>query len=321
MNDLFNLKFAIAAQQFRAEVTFKKVKELLDKNQIDVILLKGPHLGNTVYDSPKDRLYGDVDVLVRPRDFSIAAAALLAGGFAPLAFETFAPEVQDDFKHWEYRSPQDVTVELHRWLSGHDRFPFDEEGIFARAESFTFGETPALGLGTEDLLLHLCLHMGTSYFKVIERKHILDISLLVKKRAIDWNQFLWRAKQAGCKAIAYYCLQAARLQHGAVIPDEVFSRLRPCFIRRHWLEKYINPGAYPIYRFPDHAIEKIKRNMLFSLLDKPSQWLRFAGRMMRNKSKAIGNRRGARGEGREGRKRQRQGAKGKSKKVKGKSEE
>lgn len=295
MPNLTSPGLIISAMQLRAEMTFKKVQELLGQKNIPVILLKGPHLGATVYDSPKERLYGDLDILVRPKDFHQAAAALEENGFQPLAFSEFSAEIQDDFKHWEYRSPQDVIVELHRWLSGHDRFPIDDEGLFARAESFTFGETPALGLGTEDLLLHLCLHMGTSYFKVIERKHILDISLLVKKRAIDWNQFLLRAKQAGCKAIAYYCLQAARLQHGAAIPDEVFSTLRPSFIRRHWLEKYIAVGTYPIYRFPEHSIEKIKRNMLFSLLDKPSQWLRFVGRMMGNKIKAIGNRRGARG--------------------------
>lgn len=292
MNDLSDLNFAIAAQQFRAEVTFKKVKELLEANQIDIILLKGPHLGNTVYDSPKDRLYGDVDVLVRPRDFSKAAAALHSGGFAPLAFETFAPEVQDDFKHWEYRSPWGVIVEMHRWLSGHDRFDVDSEGLFERAESFTFGETPAMGLGKEDLLMHLCLHMGTSYFRAIERKHVLDIALLTREKNIDWIILLERAKQAGAGAIVFYSLKAAQLQNQANIPAKVLKKLRPWFFRRRWLEKYIDPGTFPMYRFQEHSMDQTKLNLILLLMDKPGQWVKFMGRMIWLKARMLVKKKG-----------------------------
>ncbi len=89
---------------------------------------------------------------------------------------------------------------------------------------FHFGETEALGLATEDLLLHLCLHMGTSYFQVIERKHVADIGLLLKKRRVDWPVFLQRAKKAGAGAIAYYALLAARLQENAAVPDDVLEQ-------------------------------------------------------------------------------------------------
>jgi hypothetical protein len=263
----------ITIQQFQAEVTFKKVRDLLTQRNIEVILLKGPHLGSTVYESPKDRLYGDLDILVKPDNFEQAAALLLENGFKPFAYDSFTPEIQRDFKHWEFRSPWGVLVELHRWLSGHDRYPIDSEKIFKRAVCFHFGDVECQGLASEDLLLHLCLHMGTSYFYAIERKHVLDVALLIRKMPVDWPTFLERIKRVGAGAIAYYSLMAARLQEGAIVPINVLDDLRPFKLRRLWLERNIDPTSFPIYIFTDHSLKRIKRRLLFPLLDRPGQWV------------------------------------------------
>jgi hypothetical protein len=277
----------VTVHLLRAEVTFKNVRDLLAEKGIKVLLLKGPHLGHTVYDSPRDRLYGDLDVLVLPEDFERAAAILLGNGFKPFVFDSFTPEIQRDFKHWEFNSPWGTMVELHRWLSGHDRYPVDSAGLFTRSEKFNFGETPALGLAAEDLLLHLCLHMGTSYFQVIEPKHVADIGLLIKKRKMDWQLFLQRVGKAGATAIAYYALQAAQLQANALVPAEVLRELRPGKMRRLWLEKSIDPGGFPIYRFPEHSLKKIKRRLLLPLLDNPGQWVAFFWRMAGTKMRMV----------------------------------
>lgn len=271
----------------RSELVFKNVRDLLAGQGIAVVLLKGPHLGSTVYDSPRDRLYGDLDVLVKPAEFDRAAEVLLENGFKPFAYDSFTPEIQGDFKHWEFRSPWGIVVELHRWLSGHDRYPVDSAGLFARAEKFDFGETPALGLAAEDLLLHLCLHMGTSYFHVIERKHVADISLLIKKRKVDWPVLLQRVIQSGAKSIAYYALLAAQRQDNAAVPADILRRLRPGNLHRLWLEKNLDPDEFPIYRFPGHSMSKIKRRLLLPLMDNPSQWLGFFRRMAATKLRMI----------------------------------
>jgi hypothetical protein len=287
MPTLTNPGLFISAMQLRAEMTFKNVRDLLAAEKIDVILLKGPHLGATVYDSPRERLYADLDVLVRPKDFDDAATRLLENGFTPFAFDRHDPEVQRDFKHWEYRSPSGVLVELHRWLSGHDRYPVDVDGLFARSVDFKFGETRARGLAPEDLLLHLCLHMGTSYFHAIETKHVTDIALLTKKRELDWDVFCKRAKKGGARVIVYYALMAARLQDGAVVADDIFNNLRPGFIRRRCIEKFIDPASFPVYRSKDDHIKIVKRNLLLPLMDRPGQWAGLAGRILATKLKIM----------------------------------
>jgi len=282
-----NSNLAIAAQQLKAEVTFKKIKEILAEKNIEVILLKGPHLGNTVYDSPRERLYCDLDILVQPGDFEDAAALLLENGFKPFAYDTFTPEIQRDFKHWEFRSPWGIVVELHRWLSGHDRYPVDSAGLFARAEKFTFGETQALGLGLEDLLLHLCLHMGSSFFFVIEPKHVLDIALLTQNRQVKWDIFIERCYQFRLRTIVYYSLRAAKEQHQAEIPETVFARLRPGWLRRRWLDRYLRPGTFPIYRFPKQRLTQIKIRLLLPLIDRFSDWPRYLLRLGRVYGKSL----------------------------------
>jgi hypothetical protein len=286
-SDADDARFAIAACLIRAEVTFKKVRDLLADRNIEAILLKGPHLGSTVYESPKDRLYGDLDILVKPDNFEQAAALLQENGFKPFAFDSFTPEIQSDFKHWEFRSPWGVLVELHRWLSGHDRYSVDSDGFFARAEMFRFGETEALGLGTEDLLLHLCLHMGASFFYVIEPKHVLDIALLTCKRQVNWELFVERCRQFHMMTIAFYSLLAAKEQQQAEIPEMVFAQLRPGWLRCHWLDRYLCTETFPIYRFPEQRYAQIKMRLLLPLIDRFSDWPRYLLRLARVYGKSL----------------------------------
>ena len=113
-----------------------------------------------------------------------------------------------------------------------------------------------------------------------ERKHVLDIALHINKRPIAWPVFLQRVRKSGARAVAYYSLQAARRLDGAEVPQEVFKQLRPGFFRRFWLERHIDAGNFPMFRFPEWSINKAKRNLLLPLMDRPGQWGSFLRRMV-----------------------------------------
>jgi hypothetical protein len=98
---------------------------------------------------------------------------------------------------------------------------------------------------------------------------------------------LRRVKKAGARSIVYYALQAARLQEKTIIPADVLRKLRPGKLRRSWLEKNIDPAAFPIYRFPDHSLKKIKMRLLLPLMDTPGQWVGFFWRMAMTKFRMI----------------------------------
>jgi hypothetical protein len=256
----------------RFEAIFREIKNLLEKENVPLILLKGPYLAHTVYEHPSERAYIDLDILVKPGDFKKAARVLLENQFTLLEEDDKNLATTAQTNHWAFRSRLGQLIELHRGFTGLERHPSDLAEWFARAEAFKFGQTPALGLETEDLLCHLCLHIGKSFFYLIEQKHIQDLNALIRKRTIKWDAFFQRCQETRSKAIAFYCLHSAKAQYGTPIPDGVSSALRPGKWRRFWLDKHLDVTAFPIYRFHARGASHARRRLTLPLLDGVWNW-------------------------------------------------
>ncbi len=259
-------------QDMRFEAIFREIKSLLEKEAVPLMILKGPHLAHSIYDRPSERPYADLDMLVKPVDFNTAARILLANNF-PLVEEgdkNLATMAQAN--HWAFRSRFGQLIELHRGFSGLERHPVDLDAWFARAEAFNFGKTPAMGLGIEELLCHLCLHIGKSFFFLIEKKHIRDLDALIRKRSIQWDIFIQRSYETRSKAIAYYCLLATQAQYGTPVPVDVFVSLSPSKWRLAWLDKHLDISVFPIYRFHELGVEHARRRLTLPLLDGVWNW-------------------------------------------------
>jgi len=256
----------------RFEAIFREIKDIFAKEAIPLILLKGPHLAHAVYKHPNERTYGDLDILVKPGDFNKAARILLENQFTLLEDDDKNLATTAQMNHWAFRSCFGQLIELHRGFTGLERHPSDLDEWFARAEEFEFGQTLALGLGTEDLLCHLCLHIGKSFFYLIEKKHIQDLDVIIRKRIIKWDAFVQRCKETRSKAITFYCLSAAQVQYGTSIPAEVLAALRPSKVRRFWLNKHLEVAAFPIYRFHAHGASHARRRLTLPLLDGVGNW-------------------------------------------------
>jgi len=270
-----NLHLAANAQDMRFETIFRVIQRLLQQEGIPLILLKGPHLAHTVYDHPHERIYGDLDILVKPDDFNKAARILLGNKFTLLEDNEKNLATMAQTNHWAFLSRSEQMIELHRGFTGMERHPVDLDSWFARAEVFLYGQTPAKGLGAEDLLCHLCLHIGKSFFYLIEPKHIRDLDVLIRRRKIDWNAFVSRCKETRSKTIAFYCLSAAMAQFGTPIPYEVQHALRPSKWRRAWLNKHLDVAAFPIYRFHARGVGPARRRLTLPLLDGVASWIPF----------------------------------------------
>jgi hypothetical protein len=264
----------------RFEAIFREIKNLLKKEAIPLILLKGPHLAHAIYDQPSERSYVDLDILVKPADFNKAVRILLANKFALVedGDKNLATTAQTN--HWAFSSRLGQLIELHRGFTGLERHPCDMDEWFARAEKFNFGETEALGLGAEDLLCHLCLHIGKSFFYLIEKKHIQDLDVLIRKKAIKWDVFVKRCQETRSKGIAFYCLRSTKAQYDTPIPDEVLAAICPGNARRFWLDKHLDIAAFPVYRFYKRGVEHARRRLTLPLLDGVASWITFLARAM-----------------------------------------
>jgi len=270
-----NSKLSANVLDMRFEAIFRKIKNLLEKEAVPLILLKGPHLAHAVYEHPHERTYGDLDILVKPGDFDRAARNLLENQFTLLEEDDKNLATTAQMNHWAFRSHFGQLIELHRGFTGLERHPSDLDEWFARAEAFNFGQTPALGLGTEDLLCYLCLHIGKSFFYLIEKKHIQDLDMVIRKKKIQWHAFEQRCRKTRSRAIAYYCLRSAQAQFDTPIPAVTIGALRPGKWRRFWLDKHLDVTAFPICRFHARGVSHARRRLTLPLLDGVWNWIPF----------------------------------------------
>jgi hypothetical protein len=258
------------------EIAIGEIQKLLASAGMPMLLLKGPHLSATLYDDPLQRVYCDLDILVKPEHYYPAAKILLANDFKLFSINRRRLASEKDDYQLLLRSPRGVAVELHCALADRDQFHSDVAGFFTRSEKFMFGALKTRGLGCEDLLLHLCLHFGKRHFMTSEKKHLLDIALLLKKKNVDWPIFLDRVKHAGCRVVTWYCLNAVSQQHGAMIPSAVTASLAPGRLRRRILYKYLNPAVFPIYRFHESVPGFRERMLNLLLLDRLAKMIWFS---------------------------------------------
>ena len=237
---------------------------------LDLIVLKGAALAETVYPRPSLRFFGDLDVLVRGADCDRARAVLEGLGYTPDALQ-WEEMVQgrycqtNFFKHPERGA---VVAELHTELLNNPfffgRVKFDAEGTWERARRVTLAGEEAWVLGPEDQLLHLCLHLACH--TLAAPSSLRDIEQICQTSEVDWPLLLTIARQAQATRACFAGLLAANRLLGTPVPDSVLAALAPRFggklLRRLALTRAADraQGRTEFLRFP----------LLLCLLDTPA---------------------------------------------------
>jgi|LSQX01.2.fsa_nt_gb hypothetical protein len=176
--------FISGLRQKRCLASSIKVIDELQKNKIDVVILKGLAL-RYYYPNPDMRSMGDIDLFVRKTDIDRTISILIAMGY----------EVDDsDSKHICLTHPEQLNVELHWELVNTENYKKDvtriNEQVWSNLEYIDFGNVKArtlnINLQTVYVCLHMANHMLSSGFGL---RPVCDLVLLVEKRKsdIDWK--------------------------------------------------------------------------------------------------------------------------------------
>ena len=80
------------------------------------LLIKGPAFASWLYDNPRERPYGDIDLVVAPECFGAAQDVLHERGFEPVWTGWRPCERTDYHERWIRRGVQPVVIELHHTL-------------------------------------------------------------------------------------------------------------------------------------------------------------------------------------------------------------
>lgn len=182
---------------------------------VQAIPFKGPALAASLYGDPALRHFDDLDVLVRPQDFTAAKQVVFALGYQPKERHKF---------HESFvlaRGNSEIVVELH-WNIMDEDFPMrlDIDGIWKRRAAFALGGAKTTTLAPEDLLLFLCVHGSRHLW--LRLQWLCDVAQLLKRNpALDWAQVMERAKIARGQRMLYLGIFLANDLLGAPLPPGI----------------------------------------------------------------------------------------------------
>ncbi|WLE99253.1 MAG: nucleotidyltransferase family protein [Candidatus Electrothrix communis] len=179
-------------------IRMRSLSEILqhfDQIGIEVLVLKGAALANTVYPQAGLRPMRDIDLLVRPHDALQAQTALAELGFkAPLGLSSYLPSNHHHLTNaTQMTDGLLVSVEIHHHLfPEHQHYPsvtFDD--LRKSVYSFSVNEVPAYTLGHEDMLWHIYRHtLGfPAFFEPFRLIAVADLVSIIEKyiTEIDWK--------------------------------------------------------------------------------------------------------------------------------------
>ena len=100
-------------------------------------------------------------------------------------------------------------------------------GVWERSRQVTLVGQPAYAMASEDLLLHLGVHL---VFHLLMGKpslvQIYDIALICQTTPMDWEALLARSVARNAASLLYAALHLAALVFGAPVPAQAADRLR-----------------------------------------------------------------------------------------------
>ncbi len=198
------------------------------------VVLKGAALAQTVYSSPEQRLFADLDILVKKA--KVDEACEILGRFGYATGNTGQDPLFFDRHHFHriLRNPAGISVEIH-WALTLPRscYRFDLDGIRSRAGVHRTATVPMRLPAPEDQLLHGVMQCIADGFGDLRR--VLDAVLLLPHLGPP-VELIERARDQNLATGLWMLLGLVEELTGAAVPAELRSALRPRPAVRRCLE-------------------------------------------------------------------------------------
>ncbi len=227
---------------------------IFKRHDILAVPYKGPILAQTAYRELAARYFGDLDILIRARDFDSARRILLAEKYRTEMSLTKAQwsayvryQCECVFSHAQHR----VALDLHWgiWIS-HDILSLERARLWNRLRSIDLAGKSVETLSFEDMLLLLAIHGVSHRWRSLGL--IIDVGQLLRlPDALDWDLIQREASRLGVERILWLALRLARDLTGADLPAEISTRVErddvakalALKVRR---ELFLSPSSVPV---------------------------------------------------------------------------
>ena len=196
----------------------------LNRSGIPVIVLKGLYLAEHIHGHIGARVFGDLDILVRPESLESASRKIVQLGFRPIDHPTV---FEDDEHHLAFRHGRTgALLELH-WLLLKKKWKalIDYDGLWERAIRRGAGDDSCFALSPADSLAFVCLHEAEHMY-ASRLRGLVDVAAIVQRhRSLDWPEFVNRVREWRIPRPAFFTLSLAKKILDAPIPSFVFENL------------------------------------------------------------------------------------------------
>lgn len=165
-----------AARNLRAHTVAIEVVSAFTTAGVKSILLKGPSFARWLYDSPHERPYLDIDLLIAPDRVEAAERVLRSHGFDPDPLEI--PHDMPWHAHTWTRASDGAMIDLHRFIVGTE--VSSETGwtiLSAQIEPINVAGRTLIGLDREARLVHVALHAAQHGSRLVRPGRDLDRAL------------------------------------------------------------------------------------------------------------------------------------------------
>jgi hypothetical protein len=187
---------------------------------IPYAVLKGPAMAHTAYEDPSLRGFGDLDVLVRGRDFGRACLVL-----GEMGFRRNIPEPRPGFDErfgkaaTHSHEGDSMEIDLHRTLVlGPFGLWIDPEALLDRAVTFTLAGREIPRLDETGMLLNVAMHAALGWPPaLLPLRDVLQVS---RAPGVDWSALADMASRWRLSAVLAHAFQTAEDTLGAPAPPE-----------------------------------------------------------------------------------------------------
>jgi hypothetical protein len=215
-------KHAWRVLHFTVELT--KIARCFEQRGIEFLAHKGPALAQLLYRNSSMRQFGDLDVIVRSKDFDRAKSALLELGYDSRL--SLSPRQEQAFLRSGYECSFSVNSERNllelQWqiVPRFCSINFDIDALFSRCRQIDLDGVSLQTMGHEDLLLVLCVHAAKHEWAQLGM--LRDIAALANFN-LDWNWIVTEAHRLGILKVLQVSLLAAGKLFNLYFPTQLPS--------------------------------------------------------------------------------------------------
>ena len=231
----------------------EEVASKLKENKIEIVALKNAGIAKAIYKNNACSPMGDLDLLVRSKDFRQAHELILNDlGFTFKFRSEFEEEdLEEAFRgggteYYKIVEGYKVWLELQwrpiagRWIQPHN----EPNGDKLMDNCIEVENSDVRILSPEDNLLQVALHTAKhSYVRAPGFRLHSDVDRVVRFQSIDWIKFENKVCDLELKTAVYFSLFFAKELLDTPIPKTVLINLNPVWFRRKAIHYFITKAG------------------------------------------------------------------------------